>query len=92
MSSLPKDYLQKEYELRLSYFKDHLTRMWTRFNFFLVINTGPLVRWFKPVIIGRYRKKLLDSINCPEVGQYSRANYWPAIKAKTIKENYHVKV
>jgi hypothetical protein len=40
MTSLPKDYLQKEYELRLSYLKDHLTRMWTRFNFFLIINTG----------------------------------------------------
>ena len=40
MSPLPKDYLQKEYELRLSYLKDHLTRMWTRFNFFLVITTG----------------------------------------------------
>ena len=40
MSSLPKDYLQKEYELRLSYLKDHLSRMWTRFNFFLIITTG----------------------------------------------------
>jgi hypothetical protein len=40
MDSLPKDYLQKEYELRVAYLKDHLSRMWTRFNFFLTINTG----------------------------------------------------
>jgi hypothetical protein len=40
MDSLPRDYLQREYELRVNYLKDHLSRMWTRFNFFLTINTG----------------------------------------------------
>ena len=40
MGSLPKDYVQKEYELRVAYLKDHLSRMWIRFNFFLTINTG----------------------------------------------------
>ncbi len=40
MNSLPRDYLRQEYELRVSYLKDHLSRMWTRFNFFLTINTG----------------------------------------------------
>ena len=40
MNPLPKDYVQKEYELRVAYLKDHLSRMWIRFNFFLTINTG----------------------------------------------------
>ena len=40
MNSLPHEYFLKEYELRISYLKDHLARMWTRFNFFLIINTG----------------------------------------------------
>lgn len=40
MDSLPRDYLQREYELRVNYLKDDLSRMWTRFNFFLTINTG----------------------------------------------------
>jgi len=43
---LPDDYLKKEYELRVSYLKDHLSRMWTRFNFFLTINTGLFVLAF----------------------------------------------
>jgi hypothetical protein len=43
---LPDEYLQKEYELRISYLKDHFTRMWTRFNFFLTINTGLLALSF----------------------------------------------
>lgn len=40
MSNIPKDYLQKEYEFRLTYLTSHLGRMWTRFNFFLTINTA----------------------------------------------------
>ena len=40
MNPLPETYLQKEYEMRVAYLKDHLSRMWTRFNFFLTINTG----------------------------------------------------
>jgi hypothetical protein len=46
VSLLPDDYLKKEYELRVSYLKDHFTRMWTRFNFFLTINTGLLALAF----------------------------------------------
>lgn len=40
MAFLPRDYLQREYELRVNYLKDHLSRIWIRFNFFLTINTG----------------------------------------------------
>ena len=40
MDPLPHDYFLKEYEFRIDYLKDHLARMWTRFNFFLIINTG----------------------------------------------------
>lgn len=29
----------KDYELKISYLKDHLTRMWTRFNYMLSIQT-----------------------------------------------------
>lgn len=39
---LPEDYVRNEYQQRVTYLKDHLTRMWTRFNFFLTINTGLL--------------------------------------------------
>lgn len=43
MNPLPAEYVQKEYEMRIAYLKDHLSRMWTRFNFFLTINTGLFV-------------------------------------------------
>ena len=43
MNILPDYYLKKEYELRVSYLKDHFSRMWTRFNFFLTITTGLFV-------------------------------------------------
>lgn len=43
---LPEDYVKSEYEMRVSYLKDHFTRMWTRFNFFLTINTGMLALAF----------------------------------------------
>jgi len=32
-------FLQKEYELKVNYLKDHFSRMWTRFNFFLTLET-----------------------------------------------------
>jgi hypothetical protein len=33
-------FLQKDYELKARYLADHYTRMWTRFNFFMVATTG----------------------------------------------------
>ncbi len=36
----PADYLLKDYDLKLRYLTDHFSRMWTRFNFFLVINSA----------------------------------------------------
>lgn len=32
-------FLQKDYELKVNYLKDHFSRMWTRFNFFLTLET-----------------------------------------------------
>jgi hypothetical protein len=33
-------FLEKDYELKVSYLSEHFARMWTRFNFFLVIETA----------------------------------------------------
>src|SRR4051812_30766578 len=33
-------FLQKDYELKINYLTAHLTRMWTRFNFFVTIETA----------------------------------------------------
>ena len=33
-------FLQKDYELKINYLSAHFTRMWTRFNFFLVLESG----------------------------------------------------
>jgi hypothetical protein len=35
-----KEYLIKDYELKVRFLTDHFTRMWTRFNFFLVTETA----------------------------------------------------
>lgn len=35
-----KEYLIKDYELKIGYLTDHFSRMWTRFNFFLVTETA----------------------------------------------------
>lgn len=35
-----KEYLMNDYELKVRYLTDHFTRMWTRFNFFLVTETA----------------------------------------------------
>ena len=34
------DFLQKDYELKVKYLTDHLQRMWTRFNFFVTIESA----------------------------------------------------
>src|SRR5438093_13743895 len=33
-------FLQKDYELKIAYLSDHFSRMWTRFNFFIVLETA----------------------------------------------------
>lgn len=41
------NYLLKDYELKVRYLSDHFTRMWTRFNFFLTLDTlllGALIK------------------------------------------------
>ncbi len=43
-------FLQRDYELKIKYLSDHFSRMWTRFNFFLVLESGlsaALWLWFK---------------------------------------------
>ncbi len=43
-------FLQKDYDLKIKYLSDHFSRMWTRFNFFLVLESGlsaVLWLWFK---------------------------------------------
>ena len=37
---LQKADLLKDYEMKVNYLKDHLSRMWTRFNIFLTLQTG----------------------------------------------------
>lgn len=44
------DFLQTDYELKIKYLADQFTRMWTRFHFFLVLESGlsaALWVWFK---------------------------------------------
>lgn len=36
----PKDFLVKDYELKIKYLTDHFGRMWTRFNYFVGIETA----------------------------------------------------
>jgi hypothetical protein len=33
-------FLQKDYELKISYLTNHMSRMWTRFHYFLVLETA----------------------------------------------------
>src|SRR5436309_1205740 len=43
-------FLQRDYELKVRYLSDQFSRMWTRFNFFLVLESGlsaALWVWFK---------------------------------------------
>jgi hypothetical protein len=35
-----REFMQKDYELKARYLSDHFSRMWTRFNFFLVLESG----------------------------------------------------
>lgn len=39
-------FLQKDYELKINYLTDHFSRMWTRFNFFIVLETALSVALF----------------------------------------------
>ena len=36
----PKDFLIKDYELKVRYLTDHFSRMWTRFNYFVGIESA----------------------------------------------------
>ena len=36
----PKDFLIKDYELKIRYLTDHFSRMWTRFNYFVGIESA----------------------------------------------------
>ena len=36
----PKDFLIKDYELKIKYLTDHFSRMWTRFNYFVGIESA----------------------------------------------------
>ena len=51
MATLDKwPFLQKDYELKVGYLTDHFSRMWTRFNFFLVLESGlsaAIWLWFR---------------------------------------------
>jgi len=40
------DFLQKDYELKVGYLTGHFSRMWTRFNFFLTIESALLALSF----------------------------------------------
>lgn len=37
---LPKDFLIKDYELKIGYLMQHFTRIWTRFNYFVGIESA----------------------------------------------------
>ena len=39
-NKLQKDVLLRDYEMKVNYLKDHLGRMWIRFNIFLTLQTG----------------------------------------------------
>jgi len=36
----PKDFLIKDYELKIGYLTQHFSRMWTRFNYFVGIESA----------------------------------------------------
>lgn len=40
MALPPKDFLVKDYDLKVRYLADHFGRMWTRFNYFVGIETA----------------------------------------------------
>jgi hypothetical protein len=40
------EFLQKDYELKITYLSDHFSRMWTRFNFFIVLETALIAGFF----------------------------------------------
>ena len=42
MTDKQKDFLVKDYELKVRYLSDLFQRMWTRFNFFLTVESGLL--------------------------------------------------
>jgi hypothetical protein len=37
-----EELLLKDYELRVQYYSDHMQRVWTRFNFFITVESGLL--------------------------------------------------
>jgi hypothetical protein len=39
-SRMPGDFLLEDYRLKVEYFSSHLSRMWTRFNFLLTIDSA----------------------------------------------------
>jgi hypothetical protein len=39
-SRMPEDFLLEDYRLKVEYFSSHLSRMWTRFNFLLTIDSA----------------------------------------------------
>jgi hypothetical protein len=56
-------FLQKDYELRINYLSAHLGRMWQRFNFFIVLESGlsaALWVWLKDAL-ARDAKVTLDA-------------------------------
>jgi hypothetical protein len=38
--AFPHDFLLEDYKLKVEYFSNHLSRMWTRFNFLLTIDSA----------------------------------------------------
>jgi hypothetical protein len=42
MTSKEKDFLFRDYELKIGYLSNHFQRMWTRFNFFVTIESALL--------------------------------------------------
>lgn len=57
----PKDFLVKDYELKVRYLTDHFGRMWTRFNYFVGIESalvgGKLIQ-------GRCRSTCQGGVGC----------------------------
>ncbi len=44
--ALPKDFLVKDYELKVRYLTGHFGRMWTRFNYFVGVKSALVSRKF----------------------------------------------
>ena len=58
-------FLEKDYDLKVRYLSDQFSRMWTRFNFFLVLESGlsaALWVWFKD------KAGSVDKVFVPDVG------------------------